>query len=274
MSQTKKIMELPKKTKALLITLIVAVVLLTIAGCTTKYDFGRASRDEATAESAATVETETAVPVSSIQHPVDPSWFDDTAIVGDSVTVMLQYYCDSDTENPPLGKAMFYCSASLGYGNAQWDLYDENAVHPLYKGENHLVEDVIPVTGAKKVIITLGMNDLSNGVDYAFEQAQALFEKIKKNGPDAIIYIESTTPMLNSFQREVLNNENIRLFNSKLKEYADSMGDDYRFLDFYSVIADENGDLPLEYCSDADYMGIHFTVEACEKWVDFLRNNV
>lgn len=275
MIDTKSIWMLPKKVRIMLITLCVAIILLTVAGCTTKYDFGKATIDEIT-QDASTEESDvpTEAPTQpDIVHPVDASWFDDTAIVGDSVTVMLEYYCDNDPD--ALGDAMFYCGSSLGYGNSQWDINDENAVHPVYHGETHLVEDVIPVTGANKVIITLGMNDIGNyGVEGAFEQAQSLIEKVRAKGPDATIYIESTTPMLSSMQRETLNNENIRIFNGMLKEYVESQGDGYKFLDFYSVIADENGDLPAEYCSDPEGMGIHFTTDACEKWVEFLKNNV
>ena len=268
---TKKLLMLPRKIQITLVTLCVAVILLTVASCTTKYDFGKATLDEPAAEETV---TETEAPTEAdIVHPVDASWFNDMAIVGDSVTVMLEYYCDNDPD--ALGDAMFYCAGSLGYGNAQWDIDDENAVHPVYHGEVHLVEDVIPVTGANKVLITLGMNDIGNfGVEGAFDQAKSLIEKVRAKGPDAVIYIESTTPMVSSAQRETLNNENIRIFNGMLKEYVESQGDGYKFLDFYSVIANENGDLPEEYCSDVDYMGIHFTTDACEKWVEFLKNNV
>lgn len=271
MIDTKKLQKLPKKIKIMLVTLCVAVILLTIAGCTTKYDFGKATLDEVATEETVTV---TEAPTEEvIVHPVDASWFDDMAIVGDSVTVMLQYYCDNNPE--ALGNAMFYCAGSLGYGNSQWDINDENAVHPVYRGEVHLVEDVIPVTGANKVLITLGMNDIGNyGVEGAFDQAKSLIEKVRAKGPDAVIYIESTTPMIASAQRETLNNENIRIFNGMLKDYVASQGDGYKYLDFNSVIADENGNLPEQYCSDVDYMGIHFTTDACEKWVEFLKNNV
>ena len=33
---------------------------------------------------------------------------------------------------------------------------------------------------------------------------------------------------------------------------------------------DENGNLPDSYCYDADTMGLHFTNDACQKWIDFL----
>ena len=271
MIDTKSLLKLPRKIQITLITLCVAIILLTVASCTTKYDFGKATLDEPAVEETV-VETE-APTEADIVHPVDASWFNDMAIVGDSVTVMLEYYCDNDPD--ALGDAMFYCAGSLGYGNAQWDINDENAVHPVYHGEVHLVEDVIPVTGANKVMITLGMNDIGNyGVEGAFDQAKSLIEKVRAKGPDAIIYIESTTPMISSAQRETLNNENIRIFNGMLKDYVESQGDGYKFLDFYSAIADADGNLPLEYCSDADYMGIHFTTDACEKWVEFLKNNV
>lgn len=202
---------------------------------------------------------------------VDASWFDDAVFVGDSVTLKLSYYCDSHPE--ALGNAQFFCAGSLGYTNALWELDRENAVHPYYKGENRLTETCVEATGASKAFIMLGMNDIGvYGIDGAMDSAKELVGKICSNSPDASIYIQSVTPITYGKEGEKLNNQNIRSFNSELEAYCKQSG--YKYLDVYSVLSDDDGYLPSEYCSDSEAMGIHFTDKACEIWSDYLKENV
>jgi hypothetical protein len=44
----------------------------------------------------------------------------------------------------------------------------------------------------------------------------------------------------------------------------------WNFVDVAGVMRDEKGNLPDAYCSDAPTMGMHFTNEACQVWVDYL----
>ena len=100
------------------------------------------------------------------------SWFDDAVFVGDSVTLKLSYYCDEDPENT-LSDAKFFCAGSLGYTNALWDLDQEDAVHPYYQGQNYQSKDCDSVTGANKVFIMLGMNDIGlYGIDDTMQSAK------------------------------------------------------------------------------------------------------
>lgn len=222
-------------------------------------------------ESSNTSEAQSEVSSEPTGNVVEYSWFDDAVFVGDSVTLKLSYYCDENLE--ALGNAQFFCAGSLGYTNALWELDHEDAVHPTYKGETYLAENCTTVTGASKVFVMLGMNDVGlYGVDGALESAETLLDNIKKNSPDAIIYVQSVTPIMEEHQGSSWNNEIIREFNKKLKNLCSEKK--YGFLDVYSVMADENGNLPDNYCSDPDAMGIHFTDEACQVWVNYLKSNV
>lgn len=203
--------------------------------------------------------------------PVEAGWFDDSVFVGDSVTLKLSYYCDGNPD--ALGQAQFFCAGSLGYGSALWDIDDPNAVHPFYQGELHLAEDCAQVTGASKVFLMLGMNDIGlYGVDESIENCKTLVANIKKKSPSATIYIQSVTPILMGKEYETLKNELIREFNSKLESFCKTDG--IKFFDLYSVFADENGYLKAEYCGDQDAMGIHFTDAACQLWANYLKENV
>jgi len=251
-----------------IIVLSLTILLLLMVGCLAgkKAKVSPEPVVDATEATAAPVE-ETRDP----DEPVDAEWFDDAVFVGDSVTLKLSYYCDEHPE--ALGKAQFFCAGSLGYGSALWELNAEGAVHPFYKGETRLSEDCAQATGAKKVFIMLGMNDVAvYGVDGTIENADELYHRILAKSPDVTLYIQSVTPILYGHEIGDLNNEMLRSFNSALEQYCGEHG--YTYLDINSVMADETGYLREEYCGDPGAQGIHFTDEACRIWADTLKEKV
>lgn len=201
---------------------------------------------------------------------VDDSWFDDCVIMGDSLTVGLSMYNDAYN---PFGDAKFVCASSLSYWNSQWDINRPGNVHPYYNGRKVLLEDAAVLTGAKKAIITLGMNDIGIwGPEGTIEQARSLLNKIRAKSPDLQIYLETVTPMIYGRQKAHLNNELIRQFNSNLKNFAEQEG--CGFLNSYDAFADSSGNLPYELCSDPGGLGLHFNFQACAIWAEFLKSNV
>ena len=232
--------------------------------------------DGSTQESTAAESTTDEGSVPAAGEPVEASWFDDAVFVGDSVTLKLSYYCDN---SEALGNTTFLCEGSLGYNNALWDLDHEDNVHPSYKGVKYTVPDGCSEIAPNKIFIMLGMNDIGlYGVDGAIDGMKELTDKVHESCPDAVIYIESVTPMVAGNSLGDLNNENIYAFDEKLKEVCSEKG--YKYLDITAAVSDENGDLIYEYCGDPptddnpDAMGLHFTDEGCEKWVEYLKNHV
>ena len=198
---------------------------------------------------------------------VDAAWFDDAVFVGDSVTLKLSYYCEDHPE--ALSDTQFFCAGSLSYTNALWPLDDPDAVHPYYQGQNYLTQDCAKVTGAKKVLIMLGLNDIGlSGIDGTMENVHKLIGNIKTASPGVTIYIESVTPMIQGVEGELLNNEKIRELDEKLEQFSNENG--YQYLDVYHRLADSDGYLPLAYCSDPEDMGMHFTDEGCVAWIEYL----
>ena len=201
---------------------------------------------------------------------VEDSWFDDCVFMGDSLSVGLSLYNDA---NGVFGDAKFVCASSLSYWNSQWDLYRPGNVHPYYNGRKVLLEDAVALTGAKKAIITLGMNDIgiwgpSGTIDYA----RSLLNKIRAKSPDVKIYLETVSPMIYYAQKTHLNNALIRQFNSNLEQLAAEEG--CGFLNSYEALADSNGNLPYEFCSDPGALGLHLKFNGCAVWTDFLKANV
>ncbi len=202
---------------------------------------------------------------------LDPSWFDDAVFLGDSITVFLSYYCDAHPE--ALGDAQFFSSGSLSYGNAQWEMNDPEAVHPSYKGEVHFAEDCVQVTGAKKVFVLMGINDIAvYGLDGAVENADSFLDKLKAKADGAVIYVQSTTPIIKGMENENISNEKVRAFNVRLAQLAQEK--ELAYLDVYSAVCDEDGYLRYEYCCDPEDMGIHFSWDGCQAWSNYLKENV
>ena len=200
---------------------------------------------------------------------LDKKWFDDAVFVGDSVTLKLSYYA----ENGELGDAQFLCAGSLGYGNSLMDINAEGNVHPMLGGTKVTVDNGVYLTGRKKVLIMLGMNDIGLfGVDDSIENMKELVRRILDKQPDSEIYIQSVTPNVKDKQGKVLNNKNITLFNQKLKAVCDEKG--LHYLHVAKAVSDKNGDLVPEYCSDPDDMGIHFTEEGCRQWIEYLFTHI
>ncbi len=199
---------------------------------------------------------------------VSADYFDNTAFVGDSVSLKLSYYAAATGE---LGKAQFFTAGSLGCANALWEVSDES-VHPSYQGTKMLVEDCVANSGADTLYIMLGMNDIGlYGIDDTIENYKTLLGKITEKSPQIQVVVQSMTPMTDTstILGESLNNENIKIYNSRLSEMCTENG--WAFVDVASVMYDAEGvNLNRDFCSDPDGLGVHFTEAGCEKWIEYL----
>ena len=217
--------------------------------------------------------TASAQPASGSVTPVAWSWFDDAVFVGDSISLKLTGYVSKMRQSDPsfLGKAQFLTAGSLGSGNALWDVSSES-VHPLYQGTKMRLEDSIAACGAKKLYILLGMNDVGMyGIDGSVANMETLLKLILEKTPDLQIFVQSATPIHKGNELKVLNNANLVIYNQGLQEMCQRNG--WHYVDVASVLRDADGYLPDAYCSDASGMGMHFTDQACQVWIDYLRQD-
>ena len=231
----------------------------------------RSSQQSSTEQSSQTQQQSSArtTPHPTSGNRADVSWFDDAVFVGDSVTLKLSYYADGGA----LGNAEFLCAGSLGYNNALWDIDHPDNVHPLYKGRKVTVDDGLAKIGRNKIIIMLGMNDIGlYGVSGAIDGMKKLTDRIEAKCPDAQIYIESVTPMLEECQLRDLNNTTIRQFDEQVERVCNQKG--YIYLDIASAVDDGYGNLISGYCSDPGAMGLHFSDAGCAAWVERLKETV
>jgi len=202
--------------------------------------------------------------------PVDVSYFADAVFVGDSVSLRLQYYCQSTNA---LGNPTFLCSGSLSAYNALLPV-SRSSFHPSYRGQKMLVEDGVAACQAKKVYIMLGMNNISFGVDRSCSDMVALIDRIQEKSPDAAILVQSVTPIAAGSRvlSKKLNNSTIESFNQKMEKLCEEH--DWYFVDVGRIFRNQDGYLDTVYCSDLPGMGIHFTTEAATVWVEYLKTHV
>lgn len=201
------------------------------------------------------------------------SYFDDAVFVGDSISLKLRNYVYKQRAGDPgfLGSAQFLTVGGLGSGNVQLPI-TADSLHPVYNGEKMMLEDSVAASGAKKVYIMFGMNDIvPYGIDGAIENLDVLIGKILEKSPDVQIAVQSVTPILQNRQQKNLNNPNILLYNEQLEALCDARG--YDFLDIGALMRDENGALIYEYCADAPGLGMHLSDAACVPWIEYLRTH-
>ena len=60
--------------------------------------------------------------------------------------------------------------------------------------------------------------------------------------------------------------------NAKMQEYCQE--NRWYYLNVAEVFKDENGYLKLEYCSDRNSMGMHFTYDGAKVWVNYLKTHI
>lgn len=198
------------------------------------------------------------------------SWFDDAVMIGDSVSLKLKNFVVKQRQQEPdfFGSAQFLTSGSLGSGNALWEVSDKS-VHPSFQGEKLLLEQSIPRTGAKKVYMMLGVNDVAvYGIEGAVTNYGTLLDQIQQAAPDVEFFIQSATPICQGAEVGALTNENLEAYNEALKTMCQERG--IHFVDVAAALRGEDGFLPREYCSDPDDMGIHLTDVACRLWLGYL----
>lgn len=218
--------------------------------------------------------TKTADELITLSETAEWSWFDDAVMIGDSVSLKLKNFVVQQRQTVPeyFGGGQFLASGSLGSANALWEV-DDKSVHPSFQGEKMRLEESIPLTGAKKVYMMLGINDIAvYGIDGAIENYGLLLDSIQASVPNVEFYIQSATPICEGAEVGELNNANLELYNEKLQAMCEER--EIHFVDVASVLRDENGYLPREYCSDPDGMGIHLQDEACKLWLGYLLEDV
>ena len=161
-----------------------------------------------------------------------------------------------------MGNAAFLCAGSYSLRHA----VQPGGVSVTWRGQALAPEQALQFSGARRVFILLGMNDLALGLEEALENYAALISNIRKLCPEMEIYIQSVTPIHPDFEGQRLNNAYLDEMNLRLKSFAAKKGCQY--LDIATAMKDKNGALQEQYCSDRQ---CHLTTAAVEVWLEKLK---
>lgn len=198
------------------------------------------------------------------------SFFADAIFVGDSVTVGLSNYYNklhgavfTDTTQ---FLAQVGCSAKMCISSNPTEKYQRYM--PSYGGRLCRIEDGIALSGARKVFIDYGLNDLTGSTSIEFlDNFTTLITRIQEKNPSVQIYVISTTYVVSDAQTGLLTNSNIRKANEAVKAYCQDNGLGY--INIADYIADEDGGLHPRYSSD---QYVHQNAKSYEMWVKVLRH--
>lgn len=101
-------------------------------------------------------------------------------------------------------------------------------------------------------------------VDEIEKAYNVLLDSIIRSNPQAIIYLESLTPLNECQFKRVCDNEKIKEVNEVIREIATKRG--FQYLDVYSIY-EQDGQMPMSLSTD----GQHLKPEAYGRWAEVLR---
>lgn len=213
------------------------------------------SSDMVSAESSEEESSEEEVSVEESVPPVTNEYFADAAFIGNSLTEGLFMYTDIDDQ------ADGFYTVGLNVSSVQSDAF----VDDTYTLDQALVQK-----DYRKIYVMMGLNEVGwPDVDSFISEYASLLHQVERDCPEARIYVQSILPVsaARSSEGDSINNSNIRRFNEKIREMAES--NNWTYLNVWEAIADEDGELP----SDAAPDGVHFGPEYMEIWLQYLREH-
>ncbi len=200
----------------------------------------------------------------SMPDSVKDSFYKNSIFIGNSVGLGLKYYQNKQPDGF-LGN-MLNCSVeSYSIFNDRQPI-SAKSLHPTVNGEKMRAKDAIKASGAKKILVNMGLNDMYvYGKLSTVDNYKIFIEEIQKENKKIPVYIVSMTPVYT--EKGALTNENINALNKAMKEYAKSKKNVF-FINIHDAMMDDNGFLKKEYCSDKF---CHLTNAAYAVWVESMR---
>ena len=191
-------------------------------------------------------------------EPVDDSYFDDVAFVGDSRTDGFRLYSG-------LERGTYFCATGETVASAtdmeNWKTED---------GRKISLADAVAAADCGKIYLMLGVNELGwNGTDIFRSHAENLLRRLQADHPDAEIVVQSLLPVSaeQDAKGSYVNNQRILAYNQVWMELAEETGCDY--VNIAEAVTGEDGCLPAEMSFD----GVHLNRAGCHAWLDYLRTH-
>ena len=183
--------------------------------------------------------------------PVDNSYFQDAAFVGDSRTDGFLIYSG-------IG-----CGKNLtSNGLSIFKLAEKKAL--TINGETYTLLEALALEQYGKVYLSLGVNELGYRDDEGFYQSYVdAIRTIRSLQPNAVLYIQGLIPL----NEQMIAQSGGRDYNDLMRRAAQE--EQAVFLDLYPVFANEDGQLPAEASKD----GVHLKSDWCKQWLAYLQTH-
>ena len=188
--------------------------------------------------------------------PVEDTYFEDVAFLGDSRTEGFKLYSGLKT-------GTYYHAV----GATVESVFTKPVDTP--NGELPLL-DAMKTADYSKIYIMLGVNELGWSKTETFrEQYFKVIERLQTDHPDADLVIQSILPVSSrqDAKGSYVNNERINTYNEILFDLAEETGCFY--LNVAEAVVDESNCLRAEWNSD----GVHLNIKGCQAWLEYLRTH-
>lgn len=188
---------------------------------------------------------------------VDDTFFADTVFIGNSRTQGFMYYSG-------LKGSHFLAGKSISVSNIKFE-----KVIPAGEDTYVSILDALSWQQYKKVYVMLGINEIGLEFDEFYNEYSSLIDSIRIRQPDAEIYVESIIPVSKSKSENggLYNNYRVRKFNEQLAALCSDKG--LHYVDVYTGLVNEDGNLPDDASSD----GVHLNMSFCVTWLDYLKSH-
>ena len=188
-------------------------------------------------------------------------FFSQAAFIGNSIGVGLKNYIKKQGPgylgNPTLLTVGCYSFRNDSAGNPKYMV--------SLNGTSMKAEDAVALSGARYVFISMGTNDLFEGVDKTYDRYVAYINGIRLKSPGVLFFIESTTPATSTSN---VSNAKIDELNERMAKYCEGAADSF-YVDISTPMKNEQGFLDSSLSSDNS---CHLNNKAYAIWMDTVRN--
>lgn len=153
---------------------------------------------------------------------------------------------------------------------ANWnEMFQNNKIKNrgvLFDNTEGVLKRLDEVLAAKpaKIFLMIGHNDLSNGIKTTqiIENYSKILQKCREKSPKTRLYLQTLTPVLYELQGKKIKNEDLMIFNSKLKPLAQKF--ECYYIDIFTPLVGnkETNELDSRYTND----GINLTAAGYTRW--------
>ena len=188
--------------------------------------------------------------------PVEDTYFENTAFLGDSRTQGFQLYSGLKT-------GTYYTAVGATVESVFTKKVDTKA------GKMPLL-DAMAKQEFDKIYVMLGVNELGwNGTEIYHNQYAKLIDRLREEHPDSLVVLQTLIPVSakQEAKKSYVNNTRIAAYNEVLRQLAEEKQCPY--VDVAAAMTDEQGCLRSDWTSD----GVHLNTKGCKAWLEYLRTH-